>query len=196
MNEQKTSVFREDIAVLGNLRVLVAAAVLAAMSLILGKFLQIPNPVSNLFRISFENLPLIIAGVCFGPWVGGMVGAVADLVGCLLYGYVINPVITMGAVAVGIASGVVSHYIIKRPQWLSIAAATLAAHLIGSVGIKSLGLAAWYLNDHNMGLRELMMWRLVLYCVIGIAEFVLIKLLLGSRAVARQIQKMKEGRSR
>lgn len=196
MTEKKQSVFRSDAAMLGNLRVLVAAALLAAMSLILGKFLQIPTPVSDLFRISFENLPVILAGVCFGPWVGGMVGAVADLVGCLLYGYAINPVITLGAASVGLASGIFSHYLIKRPRWLSLAAATAAAHLIGSVGIKSLGLAAWYLSSKNMGLRELMMWRLALYCVIGVAEFVLIKLLLSSRPVVRQIQKMKEGRSR
>ena len=196
MTEKKTRVFRQDVEMLGNLRVLVAAALLAAMSLILGKFLQIPTPVSDLFRISFENLPIILAAVCFGPWVGGMVGAVADLVGCLLYGYAINPVITLGAVAVGLVSGIINHYLIRRPQWLSLAVATAVAHLIGSVGIKSLGLAAWYLSSKNMGMRELMLWRLALYCVIGAAEFVLIKLLLSSRPVVRQIQKMKEGRSR
>ena len=126
MSEQKKSVFQEDVAMLGNLRVLVAAALLAAMSLILGKFLQIPNPVSNIFRISLENLPVILAGVCFGPWVGGMVGAVADLVGCMLYGYAINPVITLGAASAGLVSGLVSHYLVKRPQWLSLALATIA----------------------------------------------------------------------
>lgn len=195
MREQKQSVFREDLAMLGNVRVLVASAVLAAMSFILGKFLQIPNPLSEIFRISFENLPIILAGVCFGPWVGGMVGAVADLVGCMLYGYPINPLITLGAVAVGIAAGAVSHYFVKRPLWLSLAAATLAAHLIGSVGVKSLGLAAWYLSSYNMGLEELMLWRLLLYCVIGSVEFLLIRLLLGNSAVSRQLNKMK-GRTR
>ncbi len=196
MSEQKPSVFREDVAMLGNLRVLVAAAALATMSFILGKFLQIPNPVSNIFRISFENLPVIMAGVCFGPWVGGMVGAAADLVGCLLYGYSINPLVMLGAAAVGLFSGIVSHYVVRRPQWLSIAAATLVSHLVGSVVIKSIGLATWYLSQYDMGLRELMLWRLGLYSVIGAAEFVLIKLLLSSRPVVKQIGKMKEGRSR
>ena len=195
MCEKRESVFRTDLAMLGNIRVLVAAAVLSAMSFILGKFLQIPNPLSEIFRISFENLPIILAGVVFGPWVGGMVGAVADLVGCMLYGYPINPIITLGAVAVGIAAGAVSHYFVKRPQWLSLAAATLTAHLAGSVGIKSLGLAAWYLSSYNMGLAELMLWRLLLYFVIGSVEFMLIRLLLGNAAVSRQLQKMK-GRAR
>ena len=195
MREQKQSTFRQDVAMIGNVRVLVAAAVLAAMSFILGKFLQIPNPLSEIFRLSFENLPVILGGVVFGPWVGGMIGAVADLVGCLLYGYTINPVITLGAVAVGVMSGVVSHYLIKRPLWLSLAAATLAAHLVGSVGIKSLGLAAWYLSSYNMGLSELMLWRLLLYLVIGSLEFLLIRLLLGNSAVSKQFHKMK-GRTR
>ena len=60
MKERKG--FGNDLALFGSVRVLAAAALLAAMSLILGKFLQIPNPFSNIFRISFENLPIILAG--------------------------------------------------------------------------------------------------------------------------------------
>ncbi|MBQ9080079.1 MAG: folate family ECF transporter S component [Clostridia bacterium] len=186
---------RKDLAMFGNVRVLTAAALLAAMSLILGKFLQIPNPLSDIFRISFENLPVIFAGFCFGPVVGGTVGAVADIVGCLLYGYTINPIITLGAAAVGIVSGIMANYIVKRPRWLSIAAATFAAHAVGSVVVKSLGLAAWYLSSYNMGLVELMLWRALLYAVIGTAEFLLIYLLTSHRAVAGIIERLRTLRS-
>ena len=74
-------------ALFGSLRIMTVAALLAAMSFILGKFLQIPNPFSEIIRLSFENLPILFAGICFGPIVGAATGAVADLVGCLLYGY-------------------------------------------------------------------------------------------------------------
>ena len=183
-----------DLGLFGNVRVLAAAALLAAMSLILGKFLQIPNPFSNIFRISLENLPIILAGICFGPAVGGAVGVVADIVGCLLYGYAINPIITLGGAIVGIVSGVMARYVVRKPHFLSILVATVTAHLLGSVLVKSFGLAAWYLSQYNMGLTQLMLWRLGLYCVIGTAECALIYFLTSRRAVMRQIEKMRTRR--
>lgn len=172
------------------LRVIVAAAILAAMSFILGKFLQIPNPFMEIIRISFENLPLMVAGICFGPLVGAMTGVVADLVGCLLYGYSINPLITLGAAAVGFTAGVVSHYLIRKPLALSVGVSVFSAHLIGSVVIKSFGLAAWYLTQFKMGLAELMGWRLLVYTLTGIAEFAVIYLLLRSRMFRAQLERL------
>lgn len=172
------------------LRVIVAAAILAAMSFILGKFLQIPNPFMEIIRISFENLPLMVAGICFGPLVGAMTGAVADLVGCLLYGYSINPLITLGAAAVGFTAGVVSHYLIRKPLALSVGVSVFSAHILGSVVIKSFGLAAWYLAKYNMGIAELMGWRLLVYTLTGIAEFTVIYLLLRSRMFCAQLERL------
>lgn len=172
------------------LRVIVAAALLAAMSFVLGKFLQIPNPFMEIVRISFENLPLMIAGICFGPVVGAMTGVVADIVGCLLYGYSINPLITLGAATVGFTAGVVSHYLIRKPKALSIGISVFSAHLLGSVIVKSFGLAAWYLAKYNMGVAELMGWRLLVYTLTGIAEFTVIFLLLRSRAFCSQLERL------
>lgn len=196
MQEKVKNTFKGNIALFGNVRVLVAAALLAAMSLILGKFLQIPNPFQNIIRISFENLPIIFAAISFGPAIGAVVGVAADLVGCLLYGYSINPLITLGAATVGIVAGVVSNYIVRRPTWLSTALSVLCAHICGSVVVKSFGLAAWYLSSYNMGLVELMLWRLLTYTVIGVAEFVILFLLFRSRAVTNQIEKFKTKRKK
>jgi ECF transporter S component (folate family) len=160
-----------SIAVFGNPRALCLAALLAAMSLILGKFLQIPNPFQEFIRISFENTPIIMAGMFFGPSVGLVAGVIADILGCVLYGYSINPIITVGAGAIGLLSGVLSHYIVRRPLWLRTALAVSLPHIIGSVVIKSLGLAAWYLSKYNIGLTEFMLWRLLNYALIGVAEF-------------------------
>ena len=81
-----------------HLRILCAAALLAALSIVLGKYLAIN--VTDSIRFSFENLSILLAGIFLGPLVGGIVGAVADLVGCLMVGYAINPLITLGAVGV------------------------------------------------------------------------------------------------
>ncbi|MBR7182202.1 MAG: folate family ECF transporter S component [Clostridia bacterium] len=193
-NEVKTPTLKEklqrDIALFGNLRALCLAAVLAAMSLILGKFLQIPNPLQQVVRISFENLPILLAGITMGPFIGGTVGVVADLLGCALYGYAINPIVTLGALAVGLLSGIVGRYVITRPLALKIAVATALAHLVGSVGVKSLGLAAWYLSSFQMGLAELMLWRLATYAIVATAEGVLLWLLLRRRAITSQMERM------
>lgn len=178
-------------ALFGSLRIMTVAALLAAMSFILGKFLQIPNPFSEIIRLSFENLPILFAGICFGPIVGAATGAVADLVGCLLYGYTINPLVTLGAATVGLVSGLVANYVIRRPLWLSCAVSTALAHLTGSVVIKSLGLAAWYLSKYNMGLLELMLWRLLTYSVIGVLEGTVIVLLLKVKAISSHIEELK-----
>ena len=181
---------KHDASLFGNLRALCLSGVLVAMSIILGKFLQFPNPFQQIIRISFENLPVIMAGLTMGPFIGGCVGVIADLLGCVLYGYDINPIVTLGALAVGFLSGLVAHYIVQRPLVARVGAAALASHLGGSVLIKSLGLAAWYLAKYNLGLGELMLWRLLNYALIGTAEGVLLYLLLRHRALSKQLERM------
>ena len=65
----------------GSPRILCAAALLAALSIVLGKYMAISTPI---FRFSFENLPILMAGIFFGPIIGAAVGLIADIVGCLL----------------------------------------------------------------------------------------------------------------
>lgn len=183
---------KRDISVFGSARALCFAAMLAAMSLILGKFLQIPNPLQEIIRISFENLPIILSGITMGPFVGAMTGAVADLLGCALYGYAINPVVTLGAVTVGFVSGAVAHYLFRRRSILQVVVATALSHLLGSVLVKSLGLAAWYLSSYQMGLAQLMLWRLLTYAVIAVAEGTILCLFLKNKAFAAQIERVRK----
>ena len=178
------------LAVFGNPRALCLAALLAAMSLILGKFLQIPTPFSALVRISFENLPVVLSGLLLGPLAGAMTGAVADLVGCLLYGYSINPLVTLGAAAVGLMAGAASLVTARLPLLVRLISAELAAHVVGSLFIKTAGLAAWYLAEYNMGYWQLFLWRVIAYSIISVLEITLLYLLLRHRGVARQLERM------
>ena len=181
------------VAVFGTLRGLCFAAICAAMSLVLGKFLQIPNPFQSFIRISFENLPVLLAGITLGPFAGALVGGVADLLGCLLYGYAINPIVLLGAVAVGFVSGLVGRGALQKKSLFRVSAAVLLAHAVGSVAIKSVGLAQWYLASYDLGIWQFLLWRLVNYLIVGTAECVILCLLLGNRAFRRQLQSMKGG---
>ena len=55
----------------GSLKIMACASILAAMSIVLGKYLAFN--VTQDIRISFENLPIMIAGIFFGPVVGAVI---------------------------------------------------------------------------------------------------------------------------
>ena len=94
---------RDGVAVFGTLKVMVCVALFVAMSIVCGKYLAIG--VGNVLRFSFENMPIILSGLMFGPVVGIFAGVAADIVGCVLVGYALNPIVTIGAAAVGGVSG-------------------------------------------------------------------------------------------
>ena len=178
--------------IFGSLKGLCFAGILTAMSIVLGKFLQIPNPFQEFIRISFENLPVILAGFALGPVAAVLVGVSADLLGCVLYGYAINPIITVGAAVVGLASGVLAKYIVKEPLILKVIASVTASHLFGSVLIKSYGLAKWYLEKYELGYWEFVGWRLLNYTFIAIAECIIIFLMFKNTAFKKQIEGMRK----
>ena len=184
MKQHRSSIFP-------SLKILTTAAMLTAVSVVIGAFCKnFLNFGNGLFRITFENLPVILAGIVLGPLAGAMTGAVADLVGCLAYGYSINPLITLGAAAVGLVSGSASLLLRKSPLLLRISLSAVLAHLVGSVLIKTAGLAAWYLASYEIGYAELVLWRLLNYTIIAVLEITLLYILLRHRGVARQLERM------
>ena len=176
----------------GNLRLLTMAAILSAMSIILGKYLQIPNPLQELVRISFENMPVILAGIVMGPVMGAVVGVIADLVGCFLVGYAVNPIVTLGAAVIGFVAGLSARYLFKRYLVGNILLSVFLAHGLGSIVIKSWGLAQWYAASYHMGFLTLVGWRAVSYGIVAVLEVVIICVLLKNSALRRVLERMCE----
>lgn len=164
-------------SVFGSLRVLVFAAVLVAMSIVCGKYLAIRG--GDILRFSFENLPILLAGMMFGPVVGAVVGVAADLIGCLLVGYTINPIVTVGAAMIGLVSGLLYRITSRLPYFARLLLAVGVAHLLGSVVIKTVGLSAFY----DMPVIVLMLWRLLNYLIVGALEYGLIYPILKNKAI-------------
>lgn len=169
----------------GHMRKLAVAAFLAALSIVCGKYLAIP--VGTVLRFSFENLPLILSGMMFGPAIGAMTAVVADLLGCVMVGYAINPVVTVGAACIGLISGLCYRLPLRIPPFFKISLTVLSAHIIGSVLIKTWGLAVFY----DMPFYVLLLWRLLNYAIIGTAEGVLIHYIFKSSAVRRNLEKLR-----
>ena len=99
------------------LKRLVLGAMLAAMSVVIGMFCKsFLNFGGGLWRVTFENLPIILAGVFLGPITGGMVGVVSDLTSYLLSPQIYPPnlVVTFGAFAVGVTSGLMARFVVRQ----------------------------------------------------------------------------------
>lgn len=155
-----------------SVKAVTTCALLVAMSVIIGIFCKnFMNFAGGLFRVTFENLPIILSGILFGPFVGGFVGVATDFISYFLSAQIYPPnlIVTLGAAAVGIVSGVVSRFVVKKRGFLQIVLAELLAHLVGSVIIKSVGLYAFY------GIAVL--WRIPLYAVIVTLETAVICLI-------------------
>ena len=169
----------------GRLRVLALMAILAAMSMVLGKLLQIS--IGNSIRISFENLPLIFAGFLFGPIGGGVVALVEDTVGSLIAFGEINPIVTAGAVTIGGLSGALSRLFfrgdLRRVSIVGCAVSVVIPHIVGSMVIKSVGLYVFY---HTA--VPVLLVRVPVYLVISAAESIIIWTLLQSNAVKSSLR--------
>lgn len=165
-----------------SVKIMTMSAMLCAMSVVIGIFCKnFLNFGGGLFRVTFENLPIVLAGVMFGPTVGGAVGAATDILSYLFSNqvYPINLWVTVGAASVGLMSGFISKYIVKKQGYLRIIVSSLAAHAIGSMTIKTIGLYSIY------GVAVL--WRIPLYIVIASLEITITCLMYRNHAVRKMI---------
>ena len=130
MNDKKTSV-----------RTLTMLALLVAMSIVFSRVLSIST---GFVRFNLGSLPVLLAAVVFGPGSGFAVGAVADIIGGVLAGYAINPLITLGAGAIGLVAGFAWQKLGRLSTSLRLAASVLLGHFVGSMVITSLALRLFY----------------------------------------------------
>ena len=170
-----------------SIRVLTVASLLTAMSVVIGIICKSTlNFGDGLFRITFENLPIILSGIMFGPAVGASVGIASDVISYLLSPQVfpLNVIVTLGAGTVGLVAGLVAKYLFKKSGYTQIIASASIAHLVGSVIIKSIGLFAFY--------QWAVLFRIPTYLIIASAEVALICLLYKKNVFRHLIEKVKK----
>lgn len=170
---------------LKNLKVLSCIALFVAISIVTGKFLAIS--IGDVFRISFENLTIILAGMMFGPVPGALAGICADLLGCILRGYNIIPVLTVGAALIGFVSGILYNSLDKIPNFWRVFVSCLISHIIGSVIVKTIGLSLYY----EMPFLETIILRSLNYLIVFAAETFVLTLLVKNNGFITQINRIK-----
>ena len=163
---------------------LTLAAMLVAMSVVIGIFCKnFLNFGAGLFRVTFENLPIILSGILLGPLTGAIVGAASDLVSYFLSAqtYPPNLIVTLGATCVGLISGLISKFIIKKRGYAQIILSGAFAHIVGSMIIKPIGLFTFY--------SWAVLWRIPLYFIIAPLEITVICMLYKNMTFRRLIEK-------
>ena len=167
------------------LKRLVLGAMLSAMSVVIGMFCKtFLNFGGGLWRVTFENLPIILAGIFLGPVTGGMVGIVSDLTSYLLSPQIYPPnlIVTFGAFAVGVTAGLMARFAVRERGTKQIALSAAVAHVIGSMIIKPIGLFQFY--------QWAVLVRIPLYLVIAPLEILLLCLLWKQKSFRKLFEKI------
>ncbi len=155
------------------------AAMLMALSVVIGVVCKTFFTYGIYYRITFENLPVILAACLFGPWYGAAVGVGADLVSCVCSPNPnVNPIISLGALSVGLCAGIVVRYVVKKKSKLQTAVAVALAHLVGQVAIKSVGKMVYYYMPW-----EGIFIGLAVSVVVGVVEFWVIECIRNNKQI-------------
>ena len=179
--------FKTEIALFGNVKVLVCTALMVALSAI---FKTIAIPGGNVLRFSFENMPILFTSIAFGPLVGAACGVCSDFVGCMVMTYEVNPYVMIGAGAIGLVGGIIARLSSKLPELPRIVVTVVPAHFVGSVIIKTYGLAKFYAMTYQV----LFLWRLLNYVIIATIEILILWYLLKNKAIKKQLASILESR--
>ena len=183
MKKQNTSSAKER--GLRNVYVLSSAAILASISFLLGFLAKIIQG-TGILRLTLENLPVVLAGIVFGPTVGAAVGIGADLISCISAGQAPLPLITVGAAAVGIVSGLLGKKVfLQKPRFLSVLLCEAAAQTVGSIVVKTAALSLLFPTIEGW----MFALRVPIYLLIIAVESVLLYFLLRSPLVGRELMK-------
>jgi len=101
-----------------NIRVLPVLAMLVAVSIILTRTMAVMLPIAGVMslRLSFGEIPIIIAGILFGPLAGFLTGIAADLLGYMIntFGGAYIPGLTISAGLTGFLPGLLLRHVDKE----------------------------------------------------------------------------------
>lgn len=124
-----------------NLKTITTAAMMAALSIILERFLPITPP-SNMMdiRITLSNIPIILTSALVSPIAGALCGIVSDLIGCFISGYAPFPLLTLAPLVMGLLPGIVLGKKGSYP-FIKVLFAVVITHILASVLITTFGLS-------------------------------------------------------
>lgn len=147
-------------------RTMVKAGLLTALSIVMTRFMYffVPLGGSQTLRISFGEVPLMISGLLFGPIVGGVTGAAADLIGVLVNSQgAFHPGFTLSSILWGLIPGL--FYLMFRRansyekiySFRNILIAVAVTFIVVSLGLNTI----WLQQLYSTGIIALLPGRII-----------------------------------
>lgn len=160
---------KDNVKTAWNVQKLVFMALLVAMHLVLTRVLVFDlGP----YRISLGSVATILSGLWLGPAAGVLCGLAADLLGCFMKGYAINPLITLAAITWGFIPGMARMFLGNKTKAKKIVIITLSVLLTSVLSSLIFTTAGLVLMEYN--LVAIMPGRVVqfvvltpVYCVVS-----------------------------
>lgn len=123
-----------------NVKTMVFMALIVAMHLVLTRVFVIEL---GAYRISLGSVCTILGGMWLGPAAGAVCGFAADILGCFMRGYAINPIITFAAVCWGLIPALMKPMLTdksKKAKTMGIVLIVFVTSLISSLVLTTAGL--------------------------------------------------------
>ena len=156
-------------------RTLTFCALLAALQVAMARLFGLMP--SEFARFSIEAIPTILAGILFGPVAGGLVGFVADLVGCMFSGYGYNPLFCVPPILYGMCGGLFQCFLAKKVSIPRLLLTIAPAAIFGSILYQSWALGFVY----GKGFWFFFTTRSVQFAITMVVEAVIIHLLFKAK---------------
>lgn len=169
-------------------KVLAIAGLLIAVTVILERFLSIFIPIAGLpaLRFGFGGIPAVLMGIIYGPFWGGIVGVVSDLIGVTINtgGAPYFPGFTLSAFLRGFIPGLIFLVIKKNKIKFNFTLLNVFTLLVISFSIVALLFNGKYLVMDNgiiyLAQKPLPLWIMALFIVL-VLSFVLISVVIGRK---------------
>lgn len=122
-------------------------------------------------RVSLGSICTILAGLWFGPIGGGICGLLSDILGCIVKGYAINPLITLAAILWGVIPALVRNSFPgdKKKKTIALCVSIVITSVLSTLIITTAGLV-WILgyNFYAIMPGRVVQWAILtpLYCVL------------------------------
>lgn len=118
-------------------RTIAFVGLLVAMEIIFTRFLSFQTPI---IRIGFGFIPIAFSAILFGPVVGGLTGAISDVIGMLIFpAGAYFPGFTLSAFLGGVIYGLFLHK--KQVTVINVALSVLVITLFVDLGLNTLWLS-------------------------------------------------------
>ncbi|MCS7233278.1 MAG: folate family ECF transporter S component [Synergistetes bacterium] len=125
---------------------MVHASILIAISIVLTRFASFM--LTPYIRLGFGPVPIYIGGILFGPWVGAIIGALADIVGFWFntFGAAFpNPFITLASLCRGLLPPLFLKALgAKQLTFRSLIISIILTEIVAGLGLTTYGLTLIY----------------------------------------------------